>query len=103
MATTQKNPLLRIKPVGLILQQSEDKEHGLKRTLRPVSCLPFIPILSVLASLVLIVSLPWITLVRFAVWLVIGLVIYFLYSRRRSHLELEPTKIHEADIAGEDK
>jgi hypothetical protein len=31
-------------------------------------------------------SLPWITLVRFVVWLAIGLAIYFLYSRRRSFL-----------------
>ena len=49
--------------------------------------MPFIPILSVIASLVLIVSLPWVTLVRFVVWLAVGLVIYFLYSRRKSHLQ----------------
>ena len=35
-------------------------------------------ILSILALLVLIVSLPWITIVYFIVWLVIGLAIYFL-------------------------
>lgn len=40
-----------------------------------------------IASLVLIVSLPWITLVRFVVWLVIGLAIYFVYCQRRSRLE----------------
>jgi C-terminus of AA_permease len=28
-----------------------------------------------------------VTLVRFVVWLVIGLVIYFLYSQRSSHLQ----------------
>jgi APA family basic amino acid/polyamine antiporter len=32
-------------------------------------------------------GLPWITWVRFALWLVVGLVIYFLYSQRRSHLQ----------------
>ncbi len=48
---------------------------------------PVIPILSIIASFVLIVSLPLVTIIRFIVWLVIGLVIYFLYSRRRSHLE----------------
>ena len=60
---------------------------------------PFIPILSVLASLVLIVSLPWITLVRFAVWLIIGLVIYFLYSQRSSHLQRGLTEPPGQDIA----
>ena len=50
---------------------------------------PFIPILSILASLVLIFSLPWVTLVRFVVWLAVGLIIYFAYSRRKSHLERE--------------
>ena len=60
---------------------------------------PFIPILSILASLVLIVSLPWITLVRFAVWLIIGLVIYFLYSQRSSHLQRGLTEPPGQDIA----
>src|SRR2546421_7796846 len=39
---------------------------------------PVIPILSIIASFVLIVSLPGITLIRFAIWLGIRLVIYFL-------------------------
>src|ERR1051326_2622738 len=37
MATTQKNPLLRVKPIDVILRQSENTEHGLKRTLGPIS------------------------------------------------------------------
>ena len=32
-----KNSLWRVKPVDLILRQSEDSEHGLKRTLGPFS------------------------------------------------------------------
>ena len=55
---------------------------------------PVIPILSVIASFVLIVSLPLVTIIRFIIWLVLGLVIYFLYSRRRSHLE---TKVDEPE------
>src|SRR5689334_8299596 len=50
---------------------------------------PLIPILSIIASIVLIVSLPWVTLVRFVVWLIIGLGIYFAFSRRSSHLQTE--------------
>src|SRR5579884_2672687 len=37
MATLRKNPLLRVKPIDVILKQSENAEHGLKRTLGPVS------------------------------------------------------------------
>jgi basic amino acid/polyamine antiporter, APA family len=54
-----------------------------------VPLMPLIPILSMLASLVLIVSLPLVTIIRFILWLVIGLVIYFLYSQRKSHLRDE--------------
>ena len=48
---------------------------------------PVLPILSVLASLWLMLNLqsaPW---ARFGVWMAVGLVIYFLYSRRTSRLE----------------
>jgi basic amino acid/polyamine antiporter, APA family len=45
---------------------------------------PVLPIIGVLFCLVLLVSLPWETWVRFVVWLAIGLAIYFLYSRRHS-------------------
>jgi basic amino acid/polyamine antiporter, APA family len=69
----------------LILRRTQP---NLRRGFR-VPLVPLIPILSVIGSLVLIVSLPWITLVRFVVWLVIGLVIYFLYSRRSSRLQQE--------------
>jgi APA family basic amino acid/polyamine antiporter len=67
----------------LILRRTQP---NLRRGYR-VPFVPVIPILSIIASFVLIVSLPWITLVRFVVWLAIGLVIYFVYSRRSSHLQ----------------
>ncbi len=60
---------------------------------------PVIPILSIIASFVLIVSLPGITLIRFAVWLVIGLIIYFLYSQRSSRLQEEAAETPGHDIA----
>src|SRR5690348_7073364 len=37
MATLRQNPLLRVKPIDVILRQSENTEHGLKRTLGPIS------------------------------------------------------------------
>jgi APA family basic amino acid/polyamine antiporter len=45
--------------------------------------------LSVLACLVLMLSLTLENWIRFVVWLVIGLVIYFMYSRKRSALSAE--------------
>ena len=45
---------------------------------------PVIPVLSVVFCLLLMAGLPIITWLRFFVWLAIGLVIYFLYSRHRS-------------------
>ena len=45
---------------------------------------PILPVLSVLCCLLLMAGLPAITWVRFFVWLVIGLFVYFFYSRRRS-------------------
>jgi APA family basic amino acid/polyamine antiporter len=45
---------------------------------------PVIPVLSVLLCLLLMAGLPIITWTRFVIWLVIGLAIYFSYSRHRS-------------------
>ena len=55
---------------------------------RPFKCpgVPFVPILAVLLCGYLIFSLEPLTWIRFVVWLVIGLVIYFTYSAKRSKL-----------------
>ena len=45
---------------------------------------PIIPILSTFFCFLLMAGLPIITWLRFFIWLVIGLVIYFFYSRHRS-------------------
>jgi basic amino acid/polyamine antiporter, APA family len=45
---------------------------------------PVIPVLSVVFCILLMAGLPAITWVRFFVWLVIGLVVYVFYSRKRS-------------------
>ncbi len=47
---------------------------------------PIVPILAVAACVFLMVNLQWITWVAFLVWLVIGMTVYFGYSRRRSLL-----------------
>lgn len=45
---------------------------------------PVIPLLSIFFCILLMAGLPAITWVRFFVWLIIGLVVYVLYSRKRS-------------------
>jgi basic amino acid/polyamine antiporter, APA family len=47
---------------------------------------PVLPIASVLASLWLMLNLQSTTWVRFGVWMVVGLVVYFAYSMRHSRL-----------------
>jgi basic amino acid/polyamine antiporter, APA family len=67
----------------LILRRTQP---SLRRAFR-VPFVPVLPILSMLGSCVLIVSLPLVTIIRFLVWLAIGLIIYFVYSRNSSHLQ----------------
>ena len=52
-----------------------------------VPLVPLLPILGVLMCGVLMLSLPVLTWVRFFVWLVIGLTIYFSYGARHSRLQ----------------
>jgi APA family basic amino acid/polyamine antiporter len=47
---------------------------------------PFTPLLSIVTCLYLMLQLPWLTWVRFGLWLLLGLVIYFLYGMRNSRI-----------------
>ncbi|MGK5060951.1 amino acid permease [Janthinobacterium sp. LB3P112] len=47
---------------------------------------PYVPALAVILCVGLMTFLSWVTWVAFSIWLVIGLVIYFGYARRRSLL-----------------
>lgn len=58
----------------------------LKRSFRTPG-VPFVPILSVLACLWLLINLPLETLIRFVVWLAIGFIVYFSYSRKHSRVQ----------------
>ncbi|MGW2228710.1 amino acid permease [Streptomyces formicae] len=57
---------------------------------------PFVPILSVLASLWLMLNLPAETWLRFGVWMVLGVVIYFLYGRSHSRLHVRDPHADDA-------
>jgi APA family basic amino acid/polyamine antiporter len=52
--------------------------------------MPAAPLLGIVFCLYLMLSLPWVTWVRFVAWLVIGLVVYFAYSMRHSALAQTP-------------
>jgi basic amino acid/polyamine antiporter, APA family len=49
-----------------------------------VPLVPVIPWLSVAASIYLMLNLPAETWIRFVVWMVLGIIVYFTYGRRRS-------------------
>jgi APA family basic amino acid/polyamine antiporter len=64
------------------------RQPDLPRTFR-CPAVPFVPAIGVAFSLWLITFLAWQTWLRFLVWLLIGLVIYFGYSYRKSNLAKE--------------
>jgi APA family basic amino acid/polyamine antiporter len=47
---------------------------------------PLIPILGVISCLYLMLGLPWITWLRFGLWLIVGMFIYFMYGYKKSLL-----------------
>ncbi|GAA3056803.1 amino acid permease [Streptomyces glomeratus] len=69
----------------LILRRTRPDLHRAFRT----PFVPVVPVLSVCASLWLMLNLPTETWLRFAVWLIIGFVVYFLYGRSHSRIGQE--------------
>lgn len=49
-----------------------------------VPLVPLVPILSIVCCVILMMGLPLLTWVRFILWMVLGLAIYFLYSRHQT-------------------
>jgi basic amino acid/polyamine antiporter, APA family len=68
---------------GVIFLRRSDPERP--RPFR-VPWVPVTPLISIVACLYLMLQLPVVTWIRFVIWLVIGLVIYFAYGYRHSTL-----------------
>jgi APA family basic amino acid/polyamine antiporter len=69
--------------VGILILRRREPER--RRTFR-VPWSPVLPLLGVVACVYLMLGLPWITWIRFGLWLVVGMVVYFSYGFRRSRL-----------------
>jgi APA family basic amino acid/polyamine antiporter len=69
--------------IGIIVMRK--KEPNLQRPFR-TPLVPLVPILGVIANFALMYGLDHITWYAFFIWMGMGLVIYFVYSRSRSHL-----------------
>ncbi|GGJ22306.1 amino acid permease [Streptomyces brasiliensis] len=80
----------------IILRNTRPDLHRAFRT----PWVPVLPIVSVLATLWLMLNLPAETWLRFAIWMVIGFLVYFLYGRSHSRLARhEETTV--ADVSGD--
>jgi basic amino acid/polyamine antiporter, APA family len=58
---------------------------------------PLVPILGILVSLAMMLSLTPVTWIRLAVWLIIGMVIYFSYSRHHSRAQCVGSRVISYD------
>ncbi|HEU4470421.1 MAG TPA: amino acid permease [Flavisolibacter sp.] len=80
----------------LILRKQQPEAHRPFRT----PWVPVVPILGIVTCLLMMVSLPGDTWLRLVAWLVIGLVIYFAYGRKRTLPDTE-TVVGTGDVKTE--
>jgi basic amino acid/polyamine antiporter, APA family len=66
----------------VVLRRTNPDRHRPFRT----PFVPVVPLLAVVMCTYLMLQLPWVTWIRFAVWLAIGLLVYFAYGVRHSVL-----------------
>ncbi|MFZ5974755.1 MAG: amino acid permease [Bacillota bacterium] len=94
---------LAVVAVGVIILRRTQPD--LERPFR-VPWAPFLPALSALLSVYLMLNLPVTTWIRFAVWIALGLVIYYFYSYRHSALaspEKKGGRVVSMEIQGKGK
>ena len=73
--------------IGLVLLRRTSPE--LHRPFR-TPAVPLVPIVGALICLAQMASLPWATWERLVIWLVLGFVLYFGYSRRGAERVRDP-------------
>jgi basic amino acid/polyamine antiporter, APA family len=69
--------------IGILILRKRDP--GRPRAFR-TPWVPVVPLLGVISCAYLMLGLPWITWIRFALWLIVGLIVYYSYGFRRSGL-----------------
>ncbi|CAH2035490.1 unnamed protein product, partial [Iphiclides podalirius] len=79
--------LLGIFTILLLISKKPQNRTGLMYICPAV---PFTPGLAILINVYLILNLSFLTLVRFAAWMILGLIVYFKYGIKNSTLEISP-------------
>jgi APA family basic amino acid/polyamine antiporter len=69
--------------IGILVLRRRDPDR--RRAFR-TPWVPAVPILGVICCAYLMLGLPWITWIRFALWLLVGLAVYWSYGFRKSGL-----------------
>jgi APA family basic amino acid/polyamine antiporter len=73
--------------IGLIFIRKNAKDHDIDQSKTfKVPLFPVLPILSAILCFILMLNLTNITWIRFAVWLLVGFIIYFGYSRKHAKI-----------------
>ena len=83
MRAAHSGVIRRLVCIGIMILRV--REPNRRRTFR-VPFVPVVPLPSIAMCVSLMCGLPRLTWIRFVLWLVTGLAIYFLYGIRRSRL-----------------
>jgi APA family basic amino acid/polyamine antiporter len=67
----------------IILRKTDPDLHRQFKT----PFVPLVPILGIIVCAAMIFGLGWTNWLRLFAWLAIGLIIYFVYSKKKSHLK----------------
>ncbi|KAM3968397.1 solute carrier family 7 member 14 [Aphomia sociella] len=87
--TTVVMALLLIGILGILLLISRKPQNRVA-LIYTTPGLPFVPATAILVNIYLILNLSILTLVRFTIWMIVGLVMYFKYGIKNSTLETDP-------------